>query len=198
MHGNRHTDDIGYQHQVTVGMGLVGAVFPFQNQPEHQRRAERRECIDLTLDGRKPKCVAPGIHKRPAKAGTEDNQHLSKAYLAGIVFYDKALHKVGYSPEKQQYGACRQQCRHGVDHQCRLRHVAPGEINEETRSEHENRVARRVTDLEFRSLCYKLGTVPEACRRFHRKQVGHSRHQEAYPSQHIVNQSVSFHCMHIV
>ena len=67
MDGDGHTDDVGYQDEIAVGMGLVGTVLPFEDEPEHERRAERREGIDLALDGREPERVAPGIHQCTAQ-----------------------------------------------------------------------------------------------------------------------------------
>ena len=44
-------DDVGYQDEVAVGVRLVGAVLPLQDEPEDEGRAERRERVDLSLDG---------------------------------------------------------------------------------------------------------------------------------------------------
>lgn len=40
MDRDRDSDDIGYEHQILVAVGSVGAVFPFQYQPEDQGGAE--------------------------------------------------------------------------------------------------------------------------------------------------------------
>ena len=41
VHCHRHAYHIGYEHQPAVAVRLVGAVFPFQDEPEHQGGAER-------------------------------------------------------------------------------------------------------------------------------------------------------------
>ena len=51
MDGDADADDVGYQDEVAVGVRLVGAVLPLQDEPEDEGRAERRERVDLTLDG---------------------------------------------------------------------------------------------------------------------------------------------------
>ncbi len=40
VYGYRHTDNVGYQHEIAVGVGLVGSVFPFEHQPYHQGGTE--------------------------------------------------------------------------------------------------------------------------------------------------------------
>ena len=112
VHGNRDADDVCYQHQVAVAVGLVGAVFPFQYQPEHQGGAERREGVNLALDRREPECVAPGIGQGAAHAGSHDEDGLHQGNFGGVVTHGELAHKVGYRPEQQQDSACRQQRRH--------------------------------------------------------------------------------------
>ena len=78
MYGNRNAYHVGNQNQILVAVGLVGAIFPFENKPEHQRRAERRECVDFALHGREPEGVAPCIGEGAADARTENHEHLHR------------------------------------------------------------------------------------------------------------------------
>ena len=49
--------DIGYQDNPSV----VGSLFPFQDEPEHQSCQETGEGIDLSLYSREPKGIAKGV-----------------------------------------------------------------------------------------------------------------------------------------
>ena len=64
MHGDADADDVGYQYEIAVGMRGVGAVFPFEDEPEHQGGAEGGEGVDLTLHGGEPEGVAPAVGQR--------------------------------------------------------------------------------------------------------------------------------------
>ncbi len=105
---NRHTYNIGYKHKIAVAVRLVCTGFPFKHQPHHKSRAERRERIDLALDGREPESIAPRIGKCAANAAPHNKGKLPEWYLSRIVRHDKPLHKMRHRPEKQQYG-CRAQ-----------------------------------------------------------------------------------------
>ena len=174
-------------------MGRIGAVLPLQDEPEYQGRAERRERIDLALDGREPERVAPGVDQGAAEARAEDDNHLAHRHLGGIVVNNQLLDQMSDGPEQQQYCGGRQQARHSVDHQGHLGDVAKGEVDGEARSEHEDGVARRMAYFELVALCYKLGAVPEAGCRFERQHVCHRSDDKAEPAETVVNQIVSFH-----
>ena len=175
---DRNTYDICYQNEIAVAEGLVGTVFPFQHEPEHQCRAERRECIYLALDSREPESVAPGISQGATETRTHDHGKLPGSDAIGVVAHKQTAGKMCHRPEKEQNGACAEQCRHRVDGQCRGIHAAAEKRNEETSRKHEDRVARRVTDFELGALRYELGTIPETCGRFDRQEICHGSHHE--------------------
>ena len=66
--------DVGYEHQIAVALRFVGMLLPLQDEPEHQRREERRECIDLAFDCREPERVAETVDKRPDKSRKESTR----------------------------------------------------------------------------------------------------------------------------
>lgn len=100
---------------------------------------------------------------------------------------------MSYGPEEKKNSGGTEQSRHRVDHQSDFGDIATGKIDKETGCEHENGVARRVTDFKLECLQNKLGTVPEACGGFDSKQVANSRNHEAKPTKTIVDEVVSFH-----
>ncbi len=184
---------VGYQYQVFVAVGHVGAVLPFEDEPEHQGGTERREGVDLALYGREPEGVAPRKHHGAAETGGEYHHHFQRAHRRGVVTHREALHQMGYGPEEQQDGAGAQQSRHGVDHQGHFCGVAECEVGEEAGGEHEDRVARRVADFEFKSLENEFRAVPEACRGFEGEHIANCRNQEAKPAQRVVDKVIPFH-----
>ena len=53
--------DIGNEKNPAIATWTVCLILPFQDEPEHQRREERGEGIDLSLNSREPESVAEGI-----------------------------------------------------------------------------------------------------------------------------------------
>ena len=186
VHGDGHADHIGDKYQVSVAMGLVGAVLPLEYEPEHQRRTERREGVDLALDGREPERVAPRVGQRAAKAAGEDQRHLPPGHGRGIVGHYQPPDQMSHGPEQQQDGRRRQQGRHRVDGNGRIGYVVAENGHEEARREHEYRVARRVSHLQLGALRYELGAVPEARGRLQGQQIGHGGYHERYPAEDVV------------
>ena len=115
MHSDGYTDDVCNEHQIFVAVRHVGTVLPLEDQPEHQRRAERGECVDLTLDSREPESIAPGVHERAADARSENREHFHRADRSGVVAHDQPADKVSYCPEQEQYRTGAQQSRHDID-----------------------------------------------------------------------------------
>ena len=191
--GNRNTDNIRYQNQIAVGMRLVGTVLPLEHEPHHKRGAERRECIHLAFDCRKPERVAPRIGKRGAYAAAHDQSHLPAFDCCGVIAHNQPLDKMRHRPEQQQDSAGREQGRHSIDTPCHLSHIATGKVGEEAGREHEDRVARRMTDFEFKTLGDELGAVPETRRRLESEQISDGGDEEAGPSEGVVEDVVSSH-----
>ena len=55
------TRQIGDEHQPAVAVRLVGTVFPFQDEPEHHGREQRRVGIHFALDGAEPERVGERV-----------------------------------------------------------------------------------------------------------------------------------------
>ena len=89
-------------------------------------------------------------------------------------------------PEEEHDTRGAEQGTHGVDHPRHLRRVA-GKMGEEVGGEHEERCARRVTDLQFVTCCNKLRTVPETGCRLDSAAIYKGRNKEGEPSEYIVN-----------
>ena len=68
MHTDGKARHISYEDEVSVGMWLVGMFLPFQDEPEHNGREERREGIHLTLNRREPKRIRETIDECADKA----------------------------------------------------------------------------------------------------------------------------------
>ncbi len=99
MDRNRDTYHISYQNKISVGVRLVGAVFPLEHEPYHQSRAERRESIHLALYCREPECVAPRVCQSAAHTAAHNQSHLPPGYLLSIIAHDKTAHKMCHRPE---------------------------------------------------------------------------------------------------
>lgn len=152
MHGNRHTDDVCYQDEIAVGIGFVGAVLPFQHQPENQRGTEGREGIHFSLYSREPECIAPGISQGTTDTAGHYYDGFPRSYAVSIVCNYDFFNQMRYRPEQQQYCGCTQECRHTVYGKCSRCHGAAEERDEEAGGKHEDGIARRVTHFEFRAL----------------------------------------------
>ena len=190
---DRHadTDDIGYQDQITVGPGEVGAIFPLQYQPEDQRGAEAREGVDLTLDGREPERVAPCVGQGSDDTRTEDHQRLGQRQRGRLrIADDQPADKMGDGPEEKKNRQGREQAAHGVDRHGHI--LGRGcEVGEETRRQHEDGVARGVTHFEFVGLYDELAAVPVGRGRLQRQPVGEERYREDGPAYGVVEQVIA-------
>ncbi|CDE56982.1 unknown [Prevotella sp. CAG:873] len=168
-------------------MGLVGTILPFENKPEHQGGTERREGINLTLDGAEPKGVTPRVGQCTANAGSHDDHQFGQRNFLCIIAYHQAAHEVRHRPEQQQNGGCAQQRRHRVDGYGRSLCPTAEDGHEKSCSEHEYRVARRVSHFELKALRDEFRAVPETCRRLYRKQIGDGGDGKTQPSQGVVD-----------
>ena len=194
MHSHRNAYHIGYEDEPTVAVRLVGNIFPFEDEPEHESGAERREGIHLALNRREPECVAPGVNKRATHTAAHNNEILDKRQVGGIVFNHKTLHQVGNGPEKQEDCAGAQQSRHSIDtdsHSARTR----GKIDEKPCRKHENRVARRVSHFQFVTLGYKLTAVPKTGCRLDGEKIGYRCNDKHQPPHRVVDNVVFSHFM---
>ena len=68
VHADAKSREVENQYEPAVGVGLVGMVLPFQNQPEHQGGEHRGVGINFALDGREPERVAPRVSQRARQA----------------------------------------------------------------------------------------------------------------------------------
>ena len=64
VHADAQARHIGDEDEPAIAVRLVGMVFPFQNEPEHNRGERRRIGIHLAFDSREPKGVAEGVDQR--------------------------------------------------------------------------------------------------------------------------------------
>ena len=99
---------------------------------------------------------------------------------------------MGDGPEKQQYGTCAQQCRHGIDGESHMLRVR-SEINEKPCRKHEDRIARWMTDFKFITLRYELRTVPETCRGLQSEKISDRRDDKHEPSERVIEYAIFFH-----
>ena len=76
MDSDGETSEIEDEHKPTVGVGLVGMVFPFEDEPEHDGGKGRRIGINLALHSREPERVAPGVGQSTGQTGTHDDDGL--------------------------------------------------------------------------------------------------------------------------
>ena len=61
VYANAQTCHIENEYQPTVGMRLIGMIFPFQYQPKHDSGERRRVGINLTFHSGEPECVTPCV-----------------------------------------------------------------------------------------------------------------------------------------
>lgn len=168
-------------------MGLVGAVLPLEDEPEHQGGTERREGINLAFDGAEPEGITPSVSQGSAYAGSHNDYQLGQRDFLRIVAYHQAAHKMCHRPEQQQNSGRTQQRRHRIDGDgCGLG-AAAEYGHEKSCREHEYRVARRVTHFELKALRNEFRAIPETCRRLYRKQIGNGGDGKAQPSQGVVD-----------
>ncbi len=185
MHPNRETRQVGYQDYPTVAVRLVCHVLPFQYQPEHHRREQRRVGVDLPLDRAEPECVAERVCQCTHHTSPDDCHRLlsrrCRPFLA-----EEPPHQVGNRPEEEQDTPRTQQCRHHIHHPCHLRRIAR-KLREEVRRQHEERSTGWMPHFQLVARSNKLRAVPETCRRLNRQPVRHRRHAERYPSRNVVD-----------
>ena len=104
MNANRESHKVGYKHQPTVAVGLVGIFLPFEDEPEYHCREERRVAVNLSLDSAEPVSVAPGVGKRAHKARPYDGHNLLCGYCS-VVARNELAGEVRDAPEKEKYAA---------------------------------------------------------------------------------------------
>ena len=100
-------------------MWLVGMVFPFQDEPEHDSGEGRRVGINLALNGREPKRIAEGIDKCAHQARSLNSNELGSG-KAAPVFNNQFAGEVCDAPEQEQDGSGTEQGAHCVYHTCHL------------------------------------------------------------------------------
>ena len=116
MDGDGDADHICDEDEVAVGVRLVGTVFPLEDKPEHESRAERGEGVNLTLDCGKPEGVAPAVGEGSGQAAAHDYEILRERELLVVVVADsEPAHEVGNGPEKEQDCEGAEQAAHCVD-----------------------------------------------------------------------------------
>ena len=191
VHADGQAGEVEDKHQIAVGVGLVGMLFPLEDEPEYQRGKHRRIGIHLTLDGREPERVAPRIGQGACHAGGDDRHHLPQALHLAAGTHQLAR-QVRDAPEEEQDAEGREQRRHDVDTVGHVGRVV-SKLCEEVGRQHEEGCAGRVSHFQFVARGDKLGAVPEARGGLHRKAVGDGRHQEDEPARNVVDQFVLFH-----
>ena len=160
VHADGQTGEVEDKHQIAVGVGLVGMLFPLEDEPEYQRGKHRRIGIHLTLDGREPERVAPRIGQGARHAGGDDRHHLPQALHLAAGTHQLAR-QVRYAPEEEQDAEGREQRRHDVDTVGHVGRVV-SKLCEEVGRQHEEGCAGRVSHFQFVARGDKLGAVPEA------------------------------------
>ena len=182
---------IGYQHQPTVRMRLIGIVFPLQYKPKDNCS----ECwwigIYLTFDCREPESITESIDQCTYKTGSFDGNHLRKRWRLTVTYHQSAG-KMRNGPEQKHDTRCGKQCVHGVDHTCNLWRIT-GKMWEKIGCKHEEWRPRRVSYLQFIACSDEFRTVPKAGCRLNRGTINECCNQESYPPEDVIHQSKLFH-----
>ena len=139
--------EIEYQYQPTVGMRLVGMVFPFQDKPKHQGGEHGRVAINFALNGRKPERVAPCIGQGTSQAGSHD-EHRLPSVGHDAVFAHQFAGQMRDGPKEKQNTEGRQKGRHHIDAHGNVLRIA-GEKCEEVACQHKERRAGRVAHFQL-------------------------------------------------
>ena len=95
------TCEIEDEDEPAVRMRSVCIVFPFENQPKHQRGEHRRVSINLTFYGREPKSVAPSVSQSTSHTTSYDGDGLRHAVYHTIGANEFAR-QVCDAPEEEQ------------------------------------------------------------------------------------------------
>ena len=85
MNTDTQSGQISDQDQPAVAVGLVGYIFPFQNQPEYNGCKEGGESIYFAFYGREPEGVAEGVDQCADQSATHDSDKLSFRDVALVV-----------------------------------------------------------------------------------------------------------------
>jgi len=179
------------QNQPTVAVGLIGYVFPFQNQPEYNGCEQGGESIYFAFYGREPEGIAECIDQCADQSATH---HCDKLACRDIVFVGdhQFANQVGDAPEKEQDTGAAHEGTHVVYH-LRYGSYIGGELRKEIRYQHKEGCAGRVSYFQFITGSYKLGTIPKTGSRFYRQAVDRCRNNEGNPTYKVVYSSVLFH-----
>ena len=84
MDTDRQTGDVHDEYEPTVTVWLVGYIFPFQDEPEHDGRQGRGVGIDLTLHSREPERVAEGVYQSTHQTGCLDGDELWQSQFTPV------------------------------------------------------------------------------------------------------------------
>ena len=166
---DREAHQVGDQHQPAVGVRLVGHLLPFEHGPQHHGREERREGIDLALDGREPEGVGERVGEGAHQTGSHDGPRAGYGQLLPLPG-DEPPAEVGDAPEEEQDGEGAGQCRHGVGHHGDRSGVRR-EHGEQPGEHHEEGGSGGMAHFELIGGGNELGAVPQAGRRFDGHQV---------------------------
>ena len=196
VYADAQASHIGNQHTPTVGVGLIGVVFPLEDKPEHNGGEGGRISVDLALDCREPEGITEGIDKRTYQTRSLDGYHAAGGHIAPVLDYQPAR-KVGDTPEKEENGGGAEQRTHGVDHAGHHRRVAY-KLGEEVGGEHEEWCPRWMAYLHLVAGGDKLRTVPERGSRLNGRTIDYSCHKECKPAENVVHNFVLFHCYYVI
>ena len=103
MNTNAKTHHISNEYQPTVTVGLIGMVFPLQNEPEHDGSERRGIGIDLTFNSRDPKGVGEGVDQSAHQTTGLDGNEFGGSQLIPVL-ENKLTRKMRNCPEKKQDG----------------------------------------------------------------------------------------------
>ena len=115
VHADRQTCHVGDEHQPAVAVGLVGFVFPFQDEPEHHGSEGGGVGIDLTLYGTEPEGVAEGVDQGTHESGCLNGDEFRGGQFTPVA-QDEFAGEVGNRPEQEQDTHRAEQRAHDVHH----------------------------------------------------------------------------------
>ena len=110
VYANTQTHQIGNQYQPTVTSFFICLFVPFQNQPEHHSRKQRRRSIYLTFYRRKPESVRKCIGQSTYCTGTQNGdilpQRISIFFRFHRNFCSQFASQSSYRPEQEKNRKC--------------------------------------------------------------------------------------------
>ena len=212
MHTDGKARHISNEDEVSVGMWLVGMFLPFQDEPEHNGREERREGIHLTLNRREPKRIRETIDECADKACQQPLRSKLREFRkvlsplryesaasrrAEMFFARRELpNEMGDGPEEKHHRCCRQQCIHEVHHISHLGLVSC-QLRDDVGGKHIKRCSRRMTHFQFISTQDELRTIPKRGGGFQGRNIRESGDGKYHPSYSRIGTSIikseSFH-----